>query len=126
MIVAVSSIGVNLSSQVEPRFGRCPNFLIIDTDTMDFKVVSNEARNTAHGAGVGAARIVVSQGVNAVLTGNVGPNAFNALSASKIQIFTGISGTINESLNRLRNGELESTLSPTVDGHFGRGRRRRI
>jgi len=93
---------------------------------MNFDIVQNEARNSAHGAGVGAARIVVSRGVNAVLTGNVGPNAFDALSTSNVKVFTGISGIVNESLSRLRNGELKPTSSPTVDGHFGRGRKRGI
>lgn len=121
MKLAISTSGEDLSSQVEPRFGRCPNFLIVDTETMAFEVVPNKARGTAHGAGVGAARIVVSRGVDAVLTGNVGPNAYSALTASNVKVFTRVSGTIKEALIRLFKDELKPASRPSVDGHFGRG-----
>ena len=121
MKIAVSTSGEDLSSQVEPRFGRCPKFLIVDTETMNFEIIPNEARDTAHGAGVGAARIVVSKGVDAVLTGNVGPNAYSALTASNIQVFTRVSGSIKEALIRLFKNELKPASKPSVDGHFGKG-----
>ena len=123
MKLAVSTSGKDLSSLVEPRFGRCPNFLIVDTETMKFEVVPNTAVGSAHGAGIAAAQLVASMGAKAVLTGNVGPNAYSALSSSGIKIVTGVSGTVEDAVRRFSSGELQATSGPTVGGHFGTGRR---
>ena len=42
MKIAISSSGENLNSQLDPRFGRCTYFLVIDPDEMTFEVFSNE------------------------------------------------------------------------------------
>jgi predicted Fe-Mo cluster-binding NifX family protein len=123
MKVAVSASGTDLASQVEPRFGRCSHYIIVDTETMAFDVVPNTAVGTAHGAGVQAAQLVASKGVGAVLTGNVGPNAYGALSASSIQVISGVSGTVGDAVERYKKGELSATTGPTVRGHFGTGGR---
>jgi predicted Fe-Mo cluster-binding NifX family protein len=123
MKVAVSASGTDLSSQVDPRFGRCPYYIIVDTDTMAFEVVSNTANSSAHGAGIQAAQLVASKGVKAALTGNVGPNAYGALSASSIRVVSGVTGTVREAVERFKNGELQATGGPTVGGHFGTGGR---
>lgn len=125
MKLAVSTSGKDLSSLVEPRFGRCPNFLIVDTETMKFEVVPNTAVGSAHGAGIAAAQLVASMGAKAVLTGNVGPNAYSALSASGIKIVTGVSGAVGDAIKRFSSGDYPSTGGPTVGGHFGTGRRGR-
>ena len=121
--VAVSSSGKGISSGIDPRFGRCNYFLIVDTETMEFEVVSNTAVGAAHGAGIQAAQLVSSKGVMVVLTGNVGPNAYGALRASSIEIITGVSGTVEDAVGRFKRGELKATKEPTVGGHFGTGRR---
>jgi predicted Fe-Mo cluster-binding NifX family protein len=123
MKIAVSTSGTDLSSPVEPRFGRCSYYLIVDTETMAFEVISNMALRSAHGAGIQAAQLVASTGVKAVLTGNVGPNAYGALSASSIQVVSGVTGTVREAVERFKRGELQATASPTVGGHFGTGGR---
>jgi predicted Fe-Mo cluster-binding NifX family protein len=56
-----------------------------------------------------------------VLTGNVGPNAFQALSSAGIKIVTGASGTVREVIERYKRGELKETSTPTVRGHHGMG-----
>lgn len=121
MKVAVSTSGKDLSSQVESRFGRCPYYIIVDTDTMAFEVVPNTAVGSAHGAGIKAAQLVASKGVRAVLTGNVGPKAYGALAASSIQVITGVAGTVVDAVERFKRGEMETARSPTVKGHFGTG-----
>jgi predicted Fe-Mo cluster-binding NifX family protein len=123
MKVAISTSGQDLSGMVDPRFGRCPYFLIVETETMAVETVPNGAVGTAHGAGIQAAQLVASMGVKAVLTGNVGPNAYSALSASGINVLIGVSGTVAEALERFKRGELSTTSSPTVGGHFGTGGR---
>jgi predicted Fe-Mo cluster-binding NifX family protein len=132
MKVAVTTSGEDLSGPVEPHFGRCPRFIVVDTETMEFEVVQNTAVSSAHGAGIAAAQLVASRGVKAVLTGNVGPNAYSALSSSGIKMVTEVSGTVGDAVKRFSSGELQSTSGPTVGGHFGtggrggRGRRQRF
>ena len=123
MKVAVTISGNDLSSPVDPHFGRCPRFLIVDTETMESEVVPNSAVGSAHGAGIAAAQLVASKGVKAILTGNVGPNAYSALSASGIQVVTGVSGNAKDAVQRFSSGEFASTRGPTVGGHFGTGGR---
>ena len=123
MKVAVPTSGDDLSGTVEPRFGRCPRFIVVDTKTMKFEVVPNTAVSSAHGAGIAAAQLVASMGAKAVLTGNVGPKAYSALSASGIKIVTGVSGAVGDAVKRFSSGDYQSTGGPTVGGHFGTGRR---
>jgi predicted Fe-Mo cluster-binding NifX family protein len=121
MKVVVTSTGNDLASEVSPHFGRCPTFLIVDPETMKYEVVPNSAMGSAHGAGIGAAQLVASKGASVVLTGNVGPNAFSAMSALGVQIVTGVSGTVEDAVLRFKSGELSATRGPTVGGHFGSG-----
>lgn len=125
MKIAVTTSGEDLSGPVEPHFGRCLRFIVVDTETMEFEVIQNTAVSSAHGAGIAAAQLVASRGVKAVLTGNVGPNAYSALSSSGIKILTGVSGIVEDAVRRFSSGELQSVSGPTVGGHFGTGRRGR-
>ncbi len=109
MKVAVSSTGTNLNSQVDPHFGRCPYFIIIKTDDMSFEVFDNENINMSGGAGIQSGSFIASKGVNAVLTGNCGPKAMQTLVAAEIEVFTGHSGTVNEAVEKFKQGELMST-----------------
>jgi predicted Fe-Mo cluster-binding NifX family protein len=124
MKLAVSSTGQNIDSPIDPRFGRCMNFLIVDSETMSSTIVPNSSVNTAHGAGIGAAQNVASLGVKAIITGHVGPNAHKALSGAGIEIYTVPSGTVKEAVEKFNNGLLSKVQGPTVSGHFGQGRGR--
>ncbi|MGD2142235.1 MAG: NifB/NifX family molybdenum-iron cluster-binding protein [Candidatus Bathyarchaeota archaeon] len=123
MKIAISTSGSNLSSPVDARFGRCPSFIVLDTNTMEFEVVPNRSVGSAHGAGIQTAQLIASRGVEVVLTGNIGPNAFAALSTSSIKVVSGVSGTVEEVVERFKRGELEPIKGPTVGGHFGTGGR---
>jgi len=121
MKLGVSAVSGNLDAQVDPRFGRCRFFVIVDSETMNFTAVSNAATVAMHGAGIQAAQMMVNKGVQVVLTGNVGPNAFRTLSAAGIKIVTGISGTVKDVVEKYKRGELKEVSSPTVSGHSGMG-----
>ena len=125
MKIAISSIGNNLDSDVDSRFGRCNTFIIVDTESMGFQAVSNDAVGSAHGAGIGAAQVIANLGVKAVLTGHVGPNAHMALSNAGIQMYVDAKGTVRDAIEAYKQGNLKSVSSPTVQGHFGQGGRRR-
>lgn len=123
MKICVTAVSDKLDSQVDPRFGRCQYFLIVNSETMESKAIPNESSYAAHGAGIQAAQTVANSGVEMVITGNVGPNAFNVLSATGIKIVTGASGSVRDAVEKYKKGELQEIGSPTVGGHSGRGRR---
>jgi len=119
MKIAITSSGDNLDSQMDPRFGRCQYFLIVDPDTMDFEAMLNESAMASGGAGIQAAQTIVNVGINAVITGNVGPNAFEVLSAAGIETMTGASGTVRHALELYKSGSLQSAEGATVGSHAG-------
>ena len=124
MKVCVSAVSGSLDSQIDPRFGRCPYFVLVDSETMEFEVISNASKGALHGAGIQAAQIVSGRGAKVVLTGNIGPNAFQVLSSAGINVMTSVFGTVREAIERHQRGELKKTDSPTSGGHFGLGSRR--
>jgi predicted Fe-Mo cluster-binding NifX family protein len=118
--VCVSAIAGSLEAQVDSRFGRCQYFVFVDSETLAFEVERNTAAGATGGAGIQAAQIVANHGVQLVLTGNVGPNAYQALSAAGIKIVTGATGTVREAVVTNKN-TYRSASGPTVNGHHGRG-----
>ena len=122
MKIAISASSSNLNATVDTRFGRCPYFIIVDSENMEFNVVSNDSTNASHGAGIQAAQTIVNMGVEVIITGNIGPNAFNVISASGVKIITGISGNIKEAVEKYKKGQLLEAENPNVSGHFGIGR----
>ena len=127
MRVCLSAVSDSLDAQIDPRFGRCQYFVLVDPETMEFKVISNIASEAMGGAGIQSAQTVADNGAKVVITGNVGPNAFKVLSASGIRVVTGASGTVREAVEMYKRGELKEMDGPTVGGHYGmrRGRGRR-
>jgi len=126
MKICISSAGRDIGSRVDTSFGRAPFFLIVETATMDVEVLENKAAEAGHGAGIAAAQIVSDKGVDVVLSGFVGPNAFNALKASGIRIFEGISAgdTIQEAVAGFKKGDYQEITAPSVGSARGGGRGR--
>ena len=122
MKICVSASSGSLDANVDSRFGRCPYFVVVDSETMEFTAVSNDSTYAAHGAGIQAAQTVTNMGVKVVITGNVGPNAFNVLSATGIKIVTGASGSVKDAVEKYKSGQLREVGNPTVGGHFGMGK----
>ena len=108
MKVAIPSIGEDLSATVEQRFGRCTKFLLVDTETMEWKVVPNRARNQSGGAGIAAAQQIVNEGAEVVLAGDVGPKACDVLGNARIRVCRRVTGTVTDALAKLESGTLES------------------
>ncbi|BAL80410.1 NifB/NifX family molybdenum-iron cluster-binding protein [Caldisericum exile] len=92
MIIAITSSGNTLDSMVDPRFGRCPYFII--GDPMQFKAIDNSGAGRQGGAGVNTAQFLIDEGVQILVSGNAGPNAEQALKSSVIRIITGVSGVV--------------------------------
>jgi len=119
MKICVTAQGKTLDDQVDPRFGRCQFFIIVDTDTLDFEAIENQSAQFSGGAGIQSGQLMASKSVKAVLTGNVGPNAFQTLQAGGIKIYTGLSGKIRDVIEKYKGGTLKLTENPSVGSKFG-------
>lgn len=119
MKICITSEGKTLDDRVDSRFGRCQNFIFLDTDTGNFEACENTNAQSQGGAGIQSGQFVVSKGVKAVLTGNIGPNAHQVLSAAGISVFTGVSGTVKEVVEGYKEGKYKSADAPSVDSKFG-------
>ncbi len=117
--IAVSSEAPDLDARVDPRFGRAAGFVIVDPATMAFEYVDNGASQAmAQGAGIQAAETVAGTGARVLLTGYVGPKAFQALSAAGIAIGQNVDNlTVREAVQRFQAGEVPMAEAPNSRGH---------
>jgi predicted Fe-Mo cluster-binding NifX family protein len=116
--IAVCSEGPGLDDLLDPRFGRAAGFIIADPDTMVFEYVDNgSSQAMGQGAGIQAAEIVARTGVKVVLTGSVGPKAFQALQAAGIKVGQNLENmTVRQALERYRSGQVEWAEQPNRQG----------
>lgn len=121
MRIVVSANGADLDGAASPVFGRCPAYVFVDTETMDFEVVDNPAVGAAGGAGIQAAQFVVEQGAQAVISGRVGPNAFDVLQVANVPVYPFGGGTVRQAVEALSVGQLSSTGGATAEAHAGMG-----
>jgi predicted Fe-Mo cluster-binding NifX family protein len=104
MKIAISAKGKDIEAELDDHFGRCPYFLFIDPDTMQYETLDNAGLTAPSGAGIAAAQFVAGQGVEIVLTGVCGPNASQALSGAGVKVITGLSGKISDIIARYKAG----------------------
>jgi len=121
MIIAITSYGSTLNSQIDPRFGRSAYFLIGNSEIMDFGVFENKNITAEGDAGINSAKVVINAGAEAVLTGNCGPNAERTIRAAGAKLYTGVKGTISEAIDLFLDGKLKEADGPNVQSHFGTG-----
>lgn len=119
MKVAITAESNQLDAKVDSRFGRCPYFLIFDTEKNSFEPVENPNAQFSGGAGIQSGQLMASKGVEIVLTGNVGPNAFKVLEAAGIKVVTGIFGTVSEIIEEFKSGVMKPAKTPNVRSKFG-------
>lgn len=117
--VAFTTSGTTLEAPMDPRFGRAEGFIVYDTDSDTFEAVDNkQVLNTAHGAGIQATEAIVRKGANCIVTGHCGPNAFRALTAAGIRIYSTQAATVAEALEAYLAGALPTMKSADVEGHW--------
>jgi len=121
MKIVVSAQGDTLDAPASPVFGRCPTYIFVDSETMQFEAVPNPAMNQGGGAGIQAAQFVVNQGAQAILTGNLGPNAYDVLQAAGVSSYLVPEGTVRQAVEALRSGRLQPTGGANVSAHAGMG-----
>lgn len=88
MKIVVSATAQSKDSQLDRRFGRCEYFLIYDTETKEYKAVRNNGASSGGGAGIAAASQVIDENVSVIITGNLGPNAFELIEKAGIKAYS--------------------------------------
>ena len=119
MKVAVTSKGTLLSSEVDPRFGRAPYILIVDTETMAFEAVDNSDNvNAFKGAGIQAATMVSDKGAQVLMTGYCGPKAFATLEAAGVKVVSDVSGSIRDAVAAFKAGTVTYSSAANKEAHW--------
>jgi len=119
MKIAVTAQGKELSSEIDLRFGRAKWLIVVDTESGDLQAHDNAVNlNAAQGAGIQTGQNIANLGVEAVITGNVGPNAFKTLNAANVKIFLAEKRTVQGAIDSFKAGELKEIDQANVEGHW--------
>ncbi len=119
MLIAITSEGAELSSSVDARFGRARYFIVYDTESGQYSVADNASgQNAMQGAGVQTGKTISDLGVQAVVTGHVGPKAFATLQAGGISVYTGATGTVAEAVEQFKSNRLVIASGADRSGHW--------
>jgi len=119
MKIAITATGPTLDAEIDSRFGRCRYFVIVDLETMQFEALENSGAMGSGGVGVSTAQMIAGKGVEAVITGNCGPNAYQALSAAGIKVISGVTGNVRDAIEDYKSGKLQASSQPNVSAHSG-------
>ena len=119
MKIAITSKGIDLDSQVDPRFGRAVYIIVVDPETLEYQTLDNQENiNSLKGAGIKAATMINDKDVEILLTGYCGPNAVKTLNAAKIKIAVEVNGSVRDAVDAFNSGALKMTESANVEGHW--------
>ena len=119
MKIAITATGKDLDSNVDPRFGRAMYFIVIDPESGDFEVLPNEQNlNAAQGAGIQAAQTVVRNKAEVVLSGRIGPKAYDTLTAAGIKVISWDSGSVSQAIEMIKTDQLKPADGANMQGHW--------
>jgi predicted Fe-Mo cluster-binding NifX family protein len=107
-IICITAKGDNLDAEIDPRFGRCQYFILYDLESDEFEAIKNEGSGDTCGGGFGmrAADFLISQGVKAVITDEVGAGPQEKLQNKGIKVITSLSGIVKEAVEKFKKGEI--------------------
>ena len=119
MKIAVTSTGNELISDMDPRLGRAEYFIVVKAETLEYEVVKNKQNlNLPQGAGIQAAKTIVDQKAEVLISGNCGPKAFDVLNAAGIKVITGVKGRVIDAITQYKSGQLQVAGRANVEGHW--------
>lgn len=107
MKIAISAKGKITDNSLDPRFGRCEYFQIYDTEVKATKIVKNKGQEASGGAGIAAANQLIEEEVDVIITGSLGPNAFEIAEKAEIKAYKCDSISIESALEKYHKNELE-------------------
>lgn len=121
MKIILTTTSPNIDSEVDPHFGRAGYFLLVDPNTLEWQAFPNPGASVSGGAGIQAAQFVTDQGCQAVISGDFGPNAYNALKVAGLPMYLfGSCRTPRQVIERYKFGGLEPLAAPARPGRSGR------
>ena len=119
MKIAVTARGAELSSPVDPRFGRAAYIIVVDPETLAFEALDNtENVNAFKGAGIQAATTISEKGAEVLLTGYCGPNAFKTLDAAGVKVVNDTEGTVADAVARFSAGDVTYADAANTEGQW--------
>jgi len=119
MRIAITAMGADADSEMDPRFGRAHYIVIVDPNATVLEVVDNARNiNAMSGAGIQTAKIMADKKVDVLMTGHCGPNAFRALQAAGVKVVVEQSGTVKDAVGRLNRNEVSFADKPDVEPHW--------
>ena len=95
MKIAVTSQAGSMDALLSERFGRCPYFVIYDTESAKFNVITNIGEQMKGGAGPKAAELVIKEDAQVLLTGKVGNKAKDVLDRANLKVIDGFGEAIS-------------------------------
>lgn len=122
MKICITSGASGLDAPVDPRFGRSPFFVMVDLESMTESTIANSITSAPSGAGILAAQEVTKQGVSALVTGKISPNAMQILSLAGIDVYQHQDGgSVRDVVEKFKRGELSKIAVPSTPGRAGMG-----
>jgi len=122
MKIIITATQNNIDHDFNPRFGRAPYFILVDSETLEWEAFPNPAVNTRGGAGPQAVQFIANKGAEVVISGRFGPNAFSALQAAGIKAYIASDGHANSVLQQFLNNQLEQIDAATGPELHGGGK----
>ena len=119
MKVAITAKGVMLDSEIDPRFGRAPYILVVETESLAFEAVDNSDNvNAFKGAGIQAATMVSDRGAEVLMTGYCGPKAFATLEAAGVKVVSDVTGRVRDAVAALKTGRVTYATAANKEAHW--------
>jgi len=118
MKIAISATGKDLENDIDTRFGRCRFFLIVDTKTKEVKAMVNKVRDRPSGVGITAGNIVENEGIDAMITTDIGPKAFEIFDRGGIKMYRA-EGKMKDAVRHFEEGKLPEITEPIAPKYAG-------
>ena len=116
MKLTISAVKPHVNAFFDARFGRCAYFIFVETETGAWDAFPNPALSSGGGAGTQASQFLVSRGVQGVVSGRFGPNAYEALKAAGVKMYAAHEGIVKDLFQSFLSGELVEFVPTSSSG----------
>jgi len=106
MLIAITSEGTDLNSPASEKFGRSPFIIFYDTGENTFESLRNPFTNIFDEAGIQTSQIIIEKNVSALITIEIGLNAFRFLRSAGIDVYLCAEKSISEVVLDFVEGKL--------------------
>ena len=118
MKLVISSTGRGLDSNIEATFHICSFFLILDIEKNTLRALENTTKDRPGEIGATVGQIVSDKGIDAVITADIGPKAFDVFERYGIKVYHG-EGIIEEAIRQFKEGRLPEITKAAVLRYTG-------